>query len=206
MVYKVNNFRVCLTKYKKCVRCNLVKSQDKFYRDYRMKDCLKTHCKECSVRRKITKKDVEEGFKYCHGCGETLAINLFWIDRSHKDGLSSRCGKCKNASRGIKIAPLMEYSKYSKYNISEDQYLSYLKIQNGCCALCGKTPEQNGKALSVDHNHRCCGPDRSCGECVRGLLCAVCNTILGFAKDDESIFENILNYLRNNGVDAGLGN
>jgi hypothetical protein len=67
------------------------------------------------------------------------------------------------------------------YNISLEQYDEMLEAQGGCCKLCGidtPAPRQN---FSVDHDHTCCpGGTRSCGKCVRGLLCLRCNNALGW--------------------------
>jgi hypothetical protein len=65
------------------------------------------------------------------------------------------------------------------------------KKQKHRCGICGKK-----KVLVVDHDHECCGPAKSCGECVRGLLCRPCNYLLGHAYDRIEILRKAINYLR----------
>ena len=65
---------------------------------------------------------------------------------------------------------------------STEWYEETLKSQDGHCALCPTEP--SGRRLQVDHDHKCCpsrreGTRKTCGECVRGLLCEACNTRLG---------------------------
>ena len=31
----------------------------------------------------------------------------------------------------------------------------------------------------IDHDHSCCPESRSCGQCIRGVICSGCNTMLG---------------------------
>jgi hypothetical protein len=79
------------------------------------------------------------------------------------------------------------------YSLTPEEYEARLVAQGGGCAICGKAP--NGKALSVDHNHDCCPGKKSCGKCIRGLLCQQCNMGLGHFKDDTTLLRRAINYL-----------
>jgi len=61
-------------------------------------------------------------------------------------------------------------------------YEETLKTQGDHCALCD-TSSPEDRRFQVDHDHKCCPTDkthrRTCGKCVRGLLCEGCNTELG---------------------------
>ncbi len=61
------------------------------------------------------------------------------------------------------------------------------------CAICKRKP--SNKPLSIDHNHACCPGGKTCGKCIRGLLCRRCNTVLGLVNDDASILLSALKYL-----------
>jgi hypothetical protein len=52
------------------------------------------------------------------------------------------------------------------------------------------------KVNHVDHDHNHCKGDRSCGDCVRGLLCADCNRGLGSFHDCIRYLLNAVKYLR----------
>lgn len=43
------------------------------------------------------------------------------------------------------------------------------------CGICGAATMKNGNSLHVDHDHACCPGERSCGACIRGVLCYVDN-------------------------------
>jgi len=74
-----------------------------------------------------------------------------------------------------------------KYGITYDDYDLLLEKQNGGCGICGsKTPGGRGR-FHIDHDHTCCPTEKTCGKCVRGLLCYTCNVKLyvienGWAK------------------------
>jgi hypothetical protein len=78
------------------------------------------------------------------------------------------------------------------FKMKPEQYIEKLSEQGGVCAICGKASE---KRLHVDHNHACCSGDKTCGKCIRGLLCFRCNAGLGFFLDDRYSLSKAIEYL-----------
>lgn len=84
------------------------------------------------------------------------------------------------------------------YGVDLARYLDLLEAQDGGCAIC-ETPVPTGGRdfFSVDHDHSCCPGKKSCGGCVRGLLCGRCNTGIGMLRDDAKLVLSALRYLTN---------
>jgi hypothetical protein len=83
------------------------------------------------------------------------------------------------------------------HNISLEDYTSILESQNGVCAICGSTENSNEKWFYVDHDHKCCPTQsRSCGKCIRGLLCNNCNIGLGYFSDNSDTLRTAIKYLQ----------
>jgi hypothetical protein len=79
------------------------------------------------------------------------------------------------------------------FGITQEQYDSMLLEQGGHCKLCPCADPSYGtikvvKYFHVDHDRSCCPGQRSCGLCIRGLLCRPCNVGLG------GIFERVARY------------
>ena len=87
-----------------------------------------------------------------------------------------------------------EYELKSTYNMTIEEYETLMIKQSGVCAICASVSE-GGKALSVDHDHSCCAGRKSCGKCVRGLLCNKCNQGIGYFNDNVERLEAALAYL-----------
>lgn len=87
------------------------------------------------------------------------------------------------------------YQRLAKYNLTPAEYKMILKEQGGVCAICLSPP--GDRRLCVDHDHRCCDFDGSCGACIRGLLCHVCNRHLGLLESLESsgFIDNAAKYM-----------
>lgn len=136
--------------------------------------------------------------KQCKTCGETKEFSLFTKSRLAKDGHKNSCKSCvafkkREAYRLKKEAglydPLANKDQMLKkiYGIDIDVYMSMLKKQNHCCAVCGTHETVLSRKLAVDHNH-------TTGK-IRGLLCHHCNTAIGLLKEDTSIFKDAVSYL-----------
>lgn len=82
-----------------------------------------------------------------------------------------------------------EWKLLKRYGITIDGYRLLNEKQKGLCAICGN-PNKNKRILSVDHSHKT--------GLIRGLLCQPCNMAIGLLKEDTSIIEKVLNYLKSN--------
>ena len=70
-------------------------------------------------------------------------------------------------------------SRITAYGLTQRQFDLLLEVQQFACAMC-EDPFHVQQLIHVDHDHSCCpGKNRSCGRCVRGLLCHTCNVALG---------------------------
>lgn len=84
--------------------------------------------------------------------------------------------------------------RWQKYGLLPGAYEQLLAGSGGACSLCGNPPAV-GRALVVDHDHNCCPGEKSCGNCVRGLLCDNCNIGLGHFKDSVESLQLAIEYI-----------
>jgi hypothetical protein len=74
--------------------------------------------------------------------------------------------------------------KFVRLGITEVQFNEMVAAQGYACAVCRK-PFGEGQRICADHDHHCCPKQadataKTCGQCIRGLLCVPCNTNLGW--------------------------
>ena len=87
----------------------------------------------------------------------------------------------------------------SQHNLTIEKYEEILQKQNNSCEICKTNISKFEKNLYVDHDHNCCSGQNSCGSCIRGLLCASCNFMIGLSKDSPEVLKYAIIYL-NKGV------
>lgn len=84
----------------------------------------------------------------------------------------------------------------ARYKLTPEQYEAMVVAQGGVCAICGSAESKHhSPLLKIDHNRSCCPKDRSCGKCVRGLLCSNCNRGLGMFGDNPAVLRAASDYL-----------
>ena len=143
------------------------------------------------------------GEKTCTRCYQVLPLSAFTVRQSgnRKGHPTSYCKACKvkrqslNYSNKTYLRVVRPYQLKTKYGITVDEYNSLLKKQGYRCAICGSNDGASAKGsstFSVDHCH---GTGK-----VRGLLCNTCNRGLGLFKDDPSVLETAIKYLKGESV------
>lgn len=126
---------------------------------------------------------IDENGIWCPKCEEHLPFADFEQKAELANGYRSCCKTCA----------LLQYC----YNITKKTYKKLLEQQDHRCAICRRHSSEFNQNLCVDHDHTCCpGRAKSCGKCVRGLLCQPCNQGLGLFRDSIEALQNAINYLK----------
>lgn len=145
--------------------------------------------------------------KVCSKCRTEKSADQFHKNKAKKDGLQPYCKPCHRAmidawqSRNVERVRLTtkgwtsrhadfvkkhcERRRLKKYGITSEQYRDLLAQCGGKCMICRRQPD---KTIDIDHCHKT-------GR-VRGLLCNGCNTGLAKFRDDATVLEAAIEYLR----------
>jgi hypothetical protein len=113
--------------------------------------------------------------KVCNKCDNEKELAEFSHCKYNADGRRTTCNGCRNTHRAAT-------RKFEK------DYEQLLADQNGCCAICGTTEQENKQRLSIDHSHITYQ--------FRALLCRHCNRGLGAFKDDVVLLAIAIKYLQ----------
>ena len=201
-------------KNKTCKKCNESKPLTEFYKTkiYTWeKDGHDYYCKTCRVGKVL---ESHRGGIRKKKCSIDDCENLHYAKtycRNHYTRL------CRNGTTDLVIGRPDRYATKQavsirksqmriKYKLTIEQYEDMAK--NGC-HICGKEALPY-KSLHVDHDHKCCPVDykakgrggtiRTCGLCVRGILCDSCNMAVGKyesgkMRDDYPLKNEIISYV-----------
>lgn len=157
-------------------------------------------------KRNKTATTLRIGVKRCASCKEWLRVKEFGKSSDRADGLNTKCLPCVRdyLKRWHQLPQNMgkaaDYNRRSRaanpertranrlrdrcaaFGITVETYQSMHAAQGGACALCEVPEVKTGRQLLIDHDHACCPGEKSCGACVRSLLCSPCNVLVGYAE------------------------
>ena len=188
-----------------CSMCQLDLPLESFYllRKNEPTGRRSSRCKECdkAIRRtKIPYEINDDGIPLCKCHNSTMVKykNVRWTPESNQKEYYWQCSLkrselTKEYNKKTKLtghkasSQTYEYQRnkrLQKYGITIEDYDQMFQEQDGVCAICGGPPDTRWKMLAVDHCHQSLE--------VRGLLCMVCNTMLG--RLENNLFA-VINYL-----------
>ena len=92
----------------------------------------------------------------------------------------------------------------ARFGLTVEDYDRLLESQDYRCAICKRDRQDFLRSFAVDHDHLCCSGKKSCGKCVRGLLCTNCNQGIGCFRDEADTMLSAVEYLRRGRDDSNL--
>lgn len=182
---------------KLCTRCETLKDLGDFPKRKDSKDGYNTRCKICiaevnAARYQANREDRQKV------SSERYYRNKEAIQKKKKETYDANAEFYRKVSRDYGKSDRGRYARRINklkvvYNLSDIQYRGLMDNQAGVCPICKKSLDHLGydKSIMVDHDHRT-------GK-VRGLLCGLCNSMLGFAEDSIETLENAVDFLKTGG-------
>ena len=119
----------------------------------------------------------------CTGCFLELPLSEF-VQKKSKN-ISFWCISCRKKEN--------DYKRFQAFGITAEQFELMKLKQNNECPICKK---EFTDTPAVDHDHNCCPGRKTCGKCIRGLLCSNCNRQLGIIEK-QNWLNNAIAYLDN---------
>lgn len=170
---------------KTCSCCSESKNFDEFHRSSRAKDGRASACKVCASKRTAARYAANPAPAKARAVAQRKRTDVRDRQEYNRKWYLANAERIKASGRLARLR--------TKYGLSEEMFLRMLAQQRGLCAVCRL---ELGDDIAVDHDHRCCpGRQKTCGECVRGLLHKNCNAGLGMLGDDVRILVQATEYL-----------
>ena len=201
---------------KYCTGCKQDRPFTAYSKSSRSKDGLQYYCKPCSRERtktSLAKRDQ----------ADLAASKRAWYEKNRETQIArakryheehrewSLCWGVESNRRWRQKYPekakdlqnrTIKASKLKKYNLTEQRFNEMLENQRFCCAVCGDAFTDD-KLPRIDHDHNCCPGEKSCGNCVRGLLCNNCNVAIGMIRDNPDRARKLAKYLESSLLNYG---
>lgn len=190
-------------------------------RDTQCKSCTAERDKARFAKHAAFRAEaIAQGHKTaCRVCGERKLISAFPAQPGSQGGSSSECDSCFNrrhtawrdrnrdhvrasaraSARAVRsisdkeksCAAVRKHRLKRQYGLTPACLIDMRKAQGNKCLVCNETFAETAwgkKAAGIDHDHRT-------GR-VRGLLCTMCNSGIGYFDDNIETMANAIAYLK----------
>jgi hypothetical protein len=162
------------------------------------KDGLKTYCRECCAKKQAAYrvKNPEIWTNWAKSNDLKLRAKDSARYRSDPEAAKART-RSWQLDNPEKFKALWCRNNLTKYGITPEQRDQMLVSQSGACAICSVVlaTGRGRTGASIDHDH-------TTGK-IRGILCSLCNVMLGDFKDQPGLLASAQSYLQK-GVVTGL--
>lgn len=140
--------------------------------------------------------------KVCVDCKAEMASGIPIAGRHTRPAPhpGPRCATHHNAKkRNSRIARKVRHVELT-YGLTAEEYDALYAFQGGECALKCGAKGTGARRLAVDHDHHQAmldghAPDKGCPNCVRALVCSVCNDVLAHARSNPRYGHLLAAYL-----------
>lgn len=160
---------------KKCTGCKEIKPLEDYYRSVNRPDGRLAYCKTCEIaRKKLPRTKIRNKERYDKNPARIINSTKKWQSKNHKHIREYYWQK-----QNIKLSDntLFTYEKYEE---------ELLKCNNKCM-ICQKSQDDLKDFLVVDHDHTT--------GIYRGILCKICNLLLGKLKTNVLLVAKMNEYL-----------
>lgn len=191
LYHVINGMKIC--SHPECALTGVPQPETCFAKSRLVKEGLLAWCKQCSNlahRRAYHKRQISDPDSFREQmCAKNRKRRQ---SDGHKEWMATNKEHLKQWHLGWRrdnperLAEQREKARFKKFNITAEWYAGKLKEQEGRCAICKtEKPGGMGNTFHIDHDHKCCNKASSCGNCLRGLLCASCNVRLGIIENSH---------------------
>lgn len=148
----------------------------------------KAHEPECDCKTCWAKRNAELGLRRCPRCTEVKPFDEFY--RSPKGRFAPYCIPCN-----IEFEDETRLQRRARnHGTTKEILLQMYEEQDFSCGSCHEVHIID--ELEIDHDHACCPKPKSCGKCIRKLLCVKCNRALGLINDDLNKAIGLVEYIQ----------
>ena len=182
------------TSYPRCASCRATSSTRgrarTLEKQLNSNDIRLAECATC--RTQFTYVYIGQPRKKCDECRAT-------IDQKAQRETEARRSERGSSPWQARRVRMLDYRRLVNYGIDRARYEAILTEQGERCANPGCRSESPGNKYddvwSIDHDHSCCPGERTCGMCIRGILCSKCNLGIGMFSDDVARLLGAASYL-----------